>query len=350
MYKKGQFAIIFLAVLLSACAPVVTATQAPPASLAPSEAPAEEATTAFEPIDVIVGTSYFSSYFPIHLAEYEGFYEEQGLNVEFVTLGTTQDALVALLQGDIDVYGTSLTVAPFVVMAEGESLKFVADKAYLDPNGCPYTAWMARPEVLESGQLDDLSNLADLKVNFTLQSDYAMDVLLRPVGLTTEDLQFVDVPFTNLIDAFQTGAVDVATSGEPLITRMLNANAAEVWMPWQDYMPEGQLALLWYGPNFLEENREAGNRFMVAYRKAVIQYNEGKTDRNVELMAEFTQQDPEEVRQMCWPAFSPDSSINFDTLIDFQEWAIGKGYMETLVPVEQFWDGSFLDYANSHLE
>ncbi len=351
MLKKGHFAIIFLAVLLSACAPVVSPAQTTIATAEePAETTTEEATATFEPVNLKVGLQPYSSNLPVYLAQAEGFYAEQGLNVEFVPFTSAQDATVALIQGDIDVFGTSLIVSPLTAIAEGVGIKFVADKGFLDPNGCPYAAWVARTGLLESGQLDELSNIANLKVLVGPATDYALDVLLESVGLTTTDLNGVDIPSQNLLDGFQNGALDVALVGEPGLTRLLNAGVAEIWKPWQEYMPGGQLALLWYGPTITEQNREAGNRFMVAYRKGVEQYNEGKTDRNVELMAEFTQLDPVEVRQICWQSFTPDGSINFDTLMDFQEWAVAKGLLDAVVPMESFWDGSFLEYANSHLE
>jgi hypothetical protein len=92
-----------------------------------------------------------------------------------------------------------------------------------------------------------------------------------------------------------------------------------------------------------------GNRFMVAYLKGVRQYSQGKTDRNVELVAEFTKMTPEEVRTICWPAVRNNGQVNVDPLVDFENWAKEAGYLDAIVPADKFWDGSFVEYANGVL-
>ncbi len=86
---------------------------------------------------------------------------------------------------------------------------------------------------------------------------------------------------------------------------------------------------------------------MVAYLKGVRQYNEGKTERNKELMVAFTGLEPELIEQLCWPTFRNDLLINTQSVLDFQDWAIEKGLLDTKVTVEQFWDPSFAEYALS---
>ncbi len=355
MVKKSQFAFIFLAVLLSACAPVATSTSAPAAPTG-EETPLEpiaEPTNTLEPVDIKVGILPLASYAPLYFAQAEGYFTEQALNVELVPFPVGPEILVALIQGDIDVNGYSLDIAILKAIAEGAGVRIVADKGFFDPNGCTNAALMARGDVLDSGQLDDLSNILNLVVQGNKSvaiNSYAFDLLLEPVGLSVDDLQLVDIPVPNRLDAFQNGAIDISVIGEPGITRITNAGAARIWIPYEDLLPGVQTGLLAFGPTLTQENREAGNRFMLAYLKGVRLYNEGKTDRNVELMAEFTQLDPEEARQMCWQSFTSDGSINADGMIDFQEWGVGKGLIDAVVPVEEFWDGSFLEFANQALE
>ncbi len=351
MFKKSQYAFIFLVVLLSACAPGATPSPPPPAltgEQTPLE-PGEEPTNTVEPIDIKVGIYNLASYAPLYFAQAEGYFAEQGLNVELVPFTPGPEITVALIQGDIDVNGNSVNLATFKAVAAGTGVRIVADKGFYDPNGCTNAGLMVRNEILDSGQLDDLNNINDLIVQTSpaeVYVNFTLDILLEPIGLHFEDLGGVDVPLANRMEALQNGALDVATVGEPGITRMLNAGIARVWVGYEDVIPGAQLGLIAFGPTITLENREAGNRFMLAYLRGVRLYNEGKTDRNVELMAEFTQLDPEEVRQMCWQSFTSDGSINADSMIAFQAWSVGKGLIEAVVPVEEFWDGSFLEFAD----
>jgi NitT/TauT family transport system substrate-binding protein len=345
--KDLIFALTFL--LLSACAPAVSSAQPAPATQAPSQAPAD-ATATLEPVTIKVGLTYASSNLPIYIAEAEGFYAEQGLNVEIIPIASPAEALVAVIQGETDVSGGAIWAGMLNAAAEGSGLKLVSDKGYNDPNGCAYSTWLVRNEVLDSGLLDDMTNITDLTVFTARGGEYWMDRLLEPVGLSIDDLNLVEIPFESLVEALRNEAIDVAVGVEPMVTRALNAGVAQIWNPWNVYMPDTQVAVLSYGPTLTEQNRDAGNRFMIAYRKGVTQYNEGKTERNVELMAEFTQLDIEEARGTCWQSFTADGSINFESVLDYQSWAVEKGQIEAVVPAEAFWDGSFLEYANQSLE
>ena len=100
----------------------------------------------------------------------------------------------------------------------------------------------------------------------------------------------------------------------------------------------------------MEENPDAGRRFMVAYLKAVWQYNQGKTERNLEILAEYTGLDRELLNQACWPTARNDGQINVESILDFQAWAVEKGYLDSLVTEEQFWDPGFVEYANEVLD
>ena len=88
---------------------------------------------------------------------------------------------------------------------------------------------------------------------------------------------------------------------------------------------------------------------MIAYRKAVQQYNEGQAERNLGILKEYTGLDEELLKQACWPSFREQGRINVQEVLKFQTWAVEKGYLDNLATEEQFWDPSFVEYANQVL-
>jgi hypothetical protein len=52
---------------------------------------------------------------------------------------------------------------------------------------------------------------------------------------------------------------------------------------------------------------------------------------------------------MCWPAIRSDGTLNVDSLLDFQQWAINKGLQQTALTREQLWDPSFVTVAAQRL-
>ncbi len=112
-------------------------------------------------------------------------------------------------------------------------------------------------------------------------------------------------------------------------------------MLWMTY----QLSVMVFGKNLLVDNREAGARFLAAYLKGVQQYNEGKTDRNLQIIAEATGESIEMLKAACWVPIREDGSIDFSGVDAFQQWSIEQKQLDKPVTEEQFWDPSFLAAA-----
>jgi NitT/TauT family transport system substrate-binding protein len=82
----------------------------------------------------------------------------------------------------------------------------------------------------------------------------------------------------------------------------------------------------------------------------VRQYNEGKTERNLDIIEEATQLDRELLSQSCWPPIHSDAEISVEGMMDFQNWAMEKGYIDRVLSEDEFWDASFVEYASQALD
>jgi NitT/TauT family transport system substrate-binding protein len=305
-----------------------------------------------KPVKLKVIALPFMSYAPFYVAEEEGYFAEQKLQIEFVKMTDAIGALPLLIKGDIDVWSDIIYPSCLNSMIRGAKIKIVADKGHLSATGCNYTVFMARRALIEEGKLDSLSRLKGLRVATTqgsALSGYYLEKLLSKVGLTVADIQLLFLLMPNRADAFERGSLDVAMVVEPWVTKILQKGHAAVWIPIQQVAPNFQQAVLLYGPTLLEKNPEAGNRFMVAYLKAVRQVNQGKTERNIKTLAKYTGLDQELLKKTCWPAFRNDGQINIESVNDFQNWVFKKGLIDTVISPNQFWDPNFIEYANKVL-
>jgi len=328
------YVLIALALLLQACAGAV------------KEAPEPQ-----EPVKLKVVVLPFLSFGPLFIAEQEGYFAEQGLEVEFLRFAKQADATAAFIQGEVDVLAGAVNLAFLNAIARGSNIKFVADKGNLDPGGCTYIAAVARRDLLESGELDNLAQLQGRRVAFRFgsASHYLTSKILEQAGLTVDDIEHLEIPAPSTIEAIADGSLDLSIAIDPWIVRSVQTGNADVWMRGEQVLPEYQIGYIGYGSTILDENPEAGWRFMVAYLKAVRQYNQGKTERNLEIMAEATGLDEELLLQACWPPIRQDGTINVDSVLDFQSWAVANGYVDNKVTEEQFWDPSFVEYAGQIL-
>jgi NitT/TauT family transport system substrate-binding protein len=300
-----------------------------------------------EPTKLKVTLLPFLGFAPIAIAQEEGFFAKEGLEVEYVQFLSTRDTVVPLVQGDLDVLIGMLNPGILNAITRGGNLKIVADKGYIDPDGCAYAGIVAQRALLESGALEDPAQLRGKRLSMTpgLPENFFVDLALAQYGVGVEELENESIPPPNQPDALANDAVDLVSSAEPTLSRILGSGDTGLWIDARDIVPGLQWAVIVYGPSLLEDNPEAGERFMRAYLKAVKQYNQGKTERNLEIVSALTGLPTEALEQACWSSIREDGIPSSQSILDYQAWALENGYLDSVVPEEEFWDARFVEAA-----
>ncbi len=333
---SGLILITILFTVLSACA-----LNLPTSTL--------EATRMQSPVDLKVGVFPYLSYAAFYIAEQEGYFAEQGLNVELVSFfGAIDQVIPALITKQLDITGLSSRITIFNAVYDGSNVKIVSGKGYINPDGCADFAWVGSKASMADGTLSTQESIAGLSVVVPpgTPMEYSLDLLLSKNGLTQDDINLVNIAKSAArIDALSNNSIQVSTMTEPWITRTKAAGAGDVWVPYSELIPNMTVGVIVFGPSILNDNPEAGKAFMVAYLQAVEKLSQGKTDRNVELVAEYTGMDPEEIKVACWPSFRADGAIDTESLLGFQDWAFEKGYLNGTLSLDQVWNSEFLDSA-----
>jgi NitT/TauT family transport system substrate-binding protein len=307
-----------------------------------------------EPVTLKVLLLPYLSYAPFFIAEEEGYFAEEGLQIEFVKMARSMDAVAALAQGDLDVFGGSVGVGLFNAIGRGAEIKFVANRGFIDPDGCGCYAFLVRRDLVDSGELNSPAQLRSRRIGLVGSGPesywgYLVEKLLHTAGLTLDDVEVQTIPVSVVSEALEQGTSDVVPVGEPHVTRILRTGHATLWKPAAQVTPGFQMGFMLYGPTLLHENPDAGRRFMVAYLRGVRQYNEGKTERNLEILTNHTGLDRELLNQACWPSMPDDGLMNPEGILSYQAWAVEKGYLDDAVTEEEFWHPSFVAYANEVL-
>ncbi|MBN2060679.1 MAG: ABC transporter substrate-binding protein [Deltaproteobacteria bacterium] len=293
--------------------------------------------------------SYLSNA-PFYIADKEGYFNDQGLNIEFIKI-ESKDAMAMLIVGKIDVYTGTLNVGLLNAIAKGADVKLVSDKFRVGLSGCSYTALVARRELVESGKLERGAAFKGLRIaaNRNSPDGYWVEKTLSQFGITLDDLRIIDTPAPAQPEALARGMIDAAVLGEPWLTRTIQAGQGVLWISANDVIPGFQYGFVAFGPSILSNNREAGKRFMLAYLKGVRQFNEGKTERNLVILEKPTNLSRDFLKHACWPVFSDNGQINVQSVLDFQKWAMKKGLIDKELDTEQFWDPFFIEHANKTL-
>jgi NitT/TauT family transport system substrate-binding protein len=289
-----------------------------------------------------------TSFGPVYIAMEEGFFAKQGINVEFEKTLSSAAALPLLLNGDLAVSGGPLKIGLVNVIGKGEHIRIVADKGRVSPGSCTVYALMVRKDLFDKGFVTNVSGLKGRKIA-ARDSDYDLYRALAMGNLTTGDVEIVDMDFATTMTAFKNGAIDAGFVTEPYVTQAADSGSAVVLVPGQDFIP-GWPIPLYYGPAFLDKDPELGRKFMVAYLQGVKQYNEGKTGRNLEIMANYTHMDRDLLNRTCWYTIAGDGNLPEKPVREYVDWMYTNKKIAQNLNDDQLFDARFITYANGVLQ
>jgi NitT/TauT family transport system substrate-binding protein len=181
-----------------------------------------------------------------------------------------------------------------------------------------------------------------------------LNVLLKSAGLTYSDVTTVNMPLPDHVAALGNKAVDAAASVEPAPTIAIRNKFAVLLKGDDEIIPNHQIAVLLYSEKFAK-NREAGNRFMRAYIRAVRFYNgalqDGRmtgpnADKVIEILAASTPiKDPAIYKAITPTGMNPDGHVNIKSLADDLAFYREQKLISGPVNMEQLVDHSFVDAA-----
>jgi len=284
---------------------------------------------------------------PLMIAQADSMFAEEGLDVEFVQM-TNAEGIPALLRGELDVLPSLGTPALFNSMARGIPIRAVADRGFFDAEGCTFMGIVVPPGRAASTTRSP-RRVKRISIQRAHAPLYVIEKSLASVGLSVDSLDASTVPPLPEAEALGKGTLDAAFVGEPWLTRDVVAHKAELWLRAERVLPNAQIGFIFFGSKLLVGNRDVGRRFVIAYRRAIARYLEGKTPANVDVIARVTGDTPELVRQSCWPSMRRNGRIDLASVLDFERWLQQKGVMPVPPTPAQLWDSSFVAYADSVL-
>jgi NitT/TauT family transport system substrate-binding protein len=209
---------------------------------------------------------------------------------------------------------------------------------------------MVRRDLFDNGAVRNVSDLKGRKVMASSgDQSYGLSRALAFGNLTPDDVDIVNMENAKSVIAFENGAIDAGNINEPYITLALKSGSAVVLLPGQVFHPDYP-SPLYYGPAFLDTNPDLGRRFMVAYLQGVKQYNEGKTERNLEILQKYTQLDRDLLNQSCWPQIAKDGLVPEKPVNEYMEWMYTTKRITQKLGTDELFDMSYVTYAQAVLQ
>ncbi|HZU05114.1 MAG TPA: ABC transporter substrate-binding protein [Chloroflexota bacterium] len=345
-----------------ACAPAA----APPAApTAPPAAPAAPPAPAASPSPAALqkvryGELGIRADVGVYLAIDEGYFAEQGIEVELITFDSAANMVAPLATNQLDVGAGAPSAGLYNALRSGVNVRIVAERGHSDPTppGYPVSIYLVRKALVDSGRVKSVADLKGLRFAQPargISPELDLVAFLRQGGLTPSDLDTTIMSFPDMVTAFANDSLDFAFSVEPFATLALNQGTVVVMGYDYEVNPYHQVAVMLYSPEF--SKTELATRFMIAYLRGVRLYNDGfrKNDpvareKAINVLVRYTPiKNRALYEQMTPSALHPDGQMNLQSFEQQQDWFISTGTQQGRVDIQQFIDLQHLEAALRYL-
>ncbi len=298
---------------------------------------------------VKVGTLGLISDVGLFVAMEKGYFQDEGIRVDFERFGSGAKMVPALVAGELEVAGGTAAAGLFNAIASGSDFKIVADKGQTAP-GHEFLTLIVRKDLLDSGAVRSLADLRGRKVAHLpgqgVVSQFMLAQILAHAGIPWSGVDRVDIAAPNQMALLSARQVDAAMAGEPFAAQAERAGVARRYPVGAEVktVERLQVAVFMYSGKFLTGRRDVAKRWMAAYLKGLQYVNERglKSDEVVGILLKHVRVTPEDIRAAAPPYLAPDGRPDVASLATQQEWYFQMGMVQRKVPMEKVVDLSFL--------
>ena len=276
------------------------------------------------PVTLTVGVIPIADVAPLYLGIEQGFFEEEGLTIEPQLAEGGAVIVPSVISGEYQI-GFSNTVSLIIATTQNVPVQIVSQGVL----GAA-TAEEAWDAVLVSGDspiqsAEDLEG-ATIAVN-TLQNigPLTINTALDREGVDYTTVQYVEIPFPDMLAALEAGDVDAVWEVEPFVSQALSQGARAILHPYEQTEPNLTVATYFASRSYIEQNPDVIDRFVSAMNRS-LEYAQENQDEAREIVLTYTRIPPEAVETMTLPQWRSD--LNRPTIEAAARLAEEYGFIE----------------------
>ncbi len=262
--------VIFALALFAACAPAPnaapTATPAaqPSAAGGTAPAPTRAPLTPTTSGTMRIGVLPITDVVPFYIALQQGYFKDQGLTVELVSVSSAaeRDQLMATQQIDGQLNDLVSTV---LFNAQSSKIKIVRKARQAFSNAAEY--WILTPKDSAIKSPQDLKG-KEIAISQNSVIEYVTQRLLEKEGLTAADIKTTNVPsIPTRLQLLQQNQVAAATLPDPLASLAI-LQGARIVVDDTKY-PEYSMSVISFRADVVDKRADELKKFLAAYDKAI---------------------------------------------------------------------------------
>lgn len=273
---------------------------------------------------------------PMYVAEEQGYFEEENLEVEFIPVTSAAERDQIIQAGQADGMINEILSTLFYNKIEPE-ITVVRYARVATPEYPQFFVLAAGNSGIES--LEELKG-EEIGISEGTIIEYSTDRLLEASGFSAEDIQTIAVPrIPDRMALLNSGEIKAANLPDPLASLAIQSGAHRIID--DSSFPEYGHSTISFRNEFVDENPKVIERFLNALEKAVDDINSDKEQFSTLLSERQLVPEPL-VGTYTIPDFPTSSVPPQSQWDDILEWAVTKGYIEGDLEYDDSIDDQYL--------
>jgi NitT/TauT family transport system substrate-binding protein len=273
---------------------------------------------------------------PLYVAERQGYFDQAGIQVELIPVGSAPERDQLMQSGQIDGMLNEL-VTTLYYNRESSKVKIVRF-ARIATSEYPLFRILAAKDSGIS-KVEDLKGV-EIGISQATVIEYMTDRVLTKAGFTSEDIKKIAVPkIADRTALLESGELKAAVMPDPLASLLMQKGAVLVID--DTTLPEVSNSVYAFSTETLAKRPEDVRAFLNAVEKAVNDINKDKI-KFKDLMVELKLVPPSVIGNYNIPTFPLASVPSESQYADALSWAMEKGLVQNKQPYLDNIDASFL--------
>jgi NitT/TauT family transport system substrate-binding protein len=277
-----------------------------------------------KPEKVKIGLIPIADVAPVFVGIEQGFFKEQGIELDPQFAAGGAAITPAVISGDFD-FGFSNTVSLLIAASKGLPVQIVSQGVLGGPDMnkpwadvlIPKGSDIKEPQDLEGKTIaaNTLNNICEVTINATLEKK----------GVDVSKLKYTEIPFPDMIGALEKGRVDAACVVEPFVSQGKAAGMKGIDPFYAATAPNLTVATYFTSKELVESKPELVERFTKAMEKS-LEYAQENPDAVRAVLPEYTQIPKEAAEKINLPSWQPE--LTEDTIQRLSELSEKYGLIE----------------------
>lgn len=287
--------------------------------------------TPSQPETVKIGLIPIADVAPVFVGIEQGYFKEQGIELEPQFAAGGAAITPAVVSGDFDI-GFSNTISLLIASSKGLPVQIVSQGVLGGPDLSkpwadllvPEDGPVKSPEDLEGKTIavNTLNNICGVTINATLEEK----------GVDVSKLKYTEIPFPEMVGALEKGRVDGACVVEPFVSQGKAAGMKGIDPFYAATAPNLTVATYFASRQLIEQKPELVDRFKAAMEKS-LEYSQDNPDAVRAVIPEYTEIPPEVAEKINLPSWQPE--LTEDTIARLSELSLKYGYIEKEPDLDQ---------------